>query len=66
MTRTDFAEIALDEMRAAGCPKSVEQAAEMSIACVRAGVSPPQWARDVIFKYARLRAEQDRYGKALQ
>lgn len=66
MTRTDFAEIALDEMKAEGCPKSVEQAAEMSIDCVKAGVPPPQWARDVIFKYARLRAEQNRFGKALQ
>jgi hypothetical protein len=54
------------ELVEAGAPERVIAAADMAIDCTVAGVSPPLWARDILFKYAQRGAEQSRYGKAMQ
>lgn len=54
------------ELVDAGAPQQVLAAADMAIDCTRAGVPPPLWARDIIFKYAQRNAAQDRFGKEVQ
>lgn len=53
------------ELVDAGAPERVIAAADMAIDCTKLGVSPPLWARDILFKYAQRGAEQTRYGKAV-